>query len=118
MFRSRGLDGFDAAITNTVPWDRSGNERDSLYPRVPHADASLHVADLSGDGMPDLMHVRNGQVFYYPSLGFGRFGWFGRAVRMAQSPVFVADDGRFETRQLRFADVDGSGTADLLYLGE
>ncbi|KAH7138741.1 insecticidal toxin complex protein [Dendryphion nanum] len=115
VFQSRGLEGFDSPVINVVPWELSGNERYSIYPRLPHADSSLYVADLSGDGMPDLAHVCNGQVIYYPSLGFGQFGL---AVHMANSPVFVEDNEKFDPQRLRFADVDGSGVADLLYLGE
>ena len=39
-------------------------------------------------------------------------------MHMANLPMFVEDDGKFESRRLPFANVDGSGTADLLYLGE
>ena len=72
-----------------------------------------HFADMTGDGLQDMVTVRNGCVQYWPALGYGRFG---PCVTMAASPVFDSDDA-FDPARVRFADVDGSGTADLLYLG-
>ena len=115
VFQSKGLTGFDEPITNVVPWDSHETERQSNYPRFAYEDQSLYTVDFSGDGMPDLVRVCNGEITYYPSLGFGRFG---TAITMANSPLFTEDDGDFDPRRLRFGDVDGSGTADLLYLGE
>src|SRR5262249_24138099 len=45
-------------------------------PRLVFADAtrSIYLADLSGDGLPDLVRVGNGEVCYWPNLGYGRFG--------------------------------------------
>ncbi len=58
------------------------------------------------------MRVRNGEVCYWPNLGYGRFG---AKVTMDDAPWFDRPD-RFDPRRLRFADVDGSGPSDLLYL--
>ena len=32
------------------------------------------LADMTGDGMPDQVSIKNGQVVYYPNLGNGHFG--------------------------------------------
>ena len=74
------------------------------------ADAPLDFffADMSGDGLPDLVRVRNGRVEYWPSLGNGRFG---DAVVMEDAPRF-APDVEFDAARLRFVDLDGSGTTD------
>ncbi|MEO8550173.1 MAG: toxin TcdB middle/N-terminal domain-containing protein, partial [Kofleriaceae bacterium] len=74
---------------------------------------SIFVADVSGDGLADLVRVRNGEVCYWPNLGFGRFG---AKVTMANAPVFDRPE-QFDPRRLLFADVDGAGAIDLLYLG-
>jgi hypothetical protein len=29
---------------------------------------------MNGDGLSDLVRVRNGEVCYWPNLGYGRFG--------------------------------------------
>ena len=73
---------------------------------------SLQVADLSGDGLPDLVRLRNGEVCYWPNLGHGRFG---AKVTMDDAPVFDHPES-FDAARLRLADLDGSGTADLVYL--
>lgn len=72
---------------------------------------SVYLADMSGDGLSDLVRIRNGEVCYWPNLGFGRFG---AKITMDEAPVFDSPDN-FDERRLRLADVDGSGTADLIY---
>ena len=32
------------------------------------------LADISGDGLTDILRVRNGDIYYWPNLGYGRFG--------------------------------------------
>ena len=44
---------------------------------------SVYLADMSGDGLADLVRVRNGEVCYWPNLGYGRFGAQGRDGRRA-----------------------------------
>jgi RHS repeat-associated protein len=80
------------------------------------ADAALDFffADMSGDGLPDLVRVQNGRVEYWPSLGNGRFG---DGVLMDGAPEF-APDAEFDAARLRFVDLDGSGASDLVYLGQ
>ena len=73
---------------------------------------SIYLADLSGDGLSDLVRIRNGEVCYWPNLGYGRFG---PKVTMDQSPWFEAPD-LFDQRRIRLADIDGSGTTDIIYL--
>jgi hypothetical protein len=67
---------------------------------------------MSGDGLTDLVRIRNGHVCYWPNLGYGRFG---AKVSMESAPWFDAPD-RFDQRRIRLADVDGSGIAEILYL--
>ena len=83
-------------------------------PRLVFADASqsIYLADLSGDGLTDLVRIRNGEVCYWPNLGHGRFG---AKITMDQAPRFDHPD-QFDQRRIRLADIDGSGTTDILYL--
>jgi RHS repeat-associated protein len=74
---------------------------------------SIFLADMSGDGLTDLVRVRNGEVCYWPNVGFGRFG---AKITMDDAPVFDHPDA-FDPSRIRLADIDGSGTADLVYLG-
>ena len=83
-------------------------------PRVVFADGtqSIYLADLSGDGLTDLVRIRNGEVCYWPNLGYGRFG---AKVTMDHAPWFDHPD-QFDHKRIRLADIDGSGTADIIYL--
>jgi len=76
------------------------------------ADQSIYLADLSGDGLTDLVRIRNGEVCYWPSLGYGRFG---AKVTMDNAPWFDTP-GLFNQRRLHLADIDGSGTTDIIYI--
>jgi len=57
--------------------------------------------------------VRNGEVCYWPNLGYGRFG---AKVTMDNAPLFDRED-QFDQRRIRLADIDGSGANDVIYLG-
>ena len=83
-------------------------------PRLVFADGtqSIYVADMSGDGLPDLVRIRDGEVCYWPNLGYG---CFGPKVTMDNAPWFDEPD-QFDQRRIRLADVDGSGTTDIIYL--
>ncbi|TFH46277.1 MAG: toxin, partial [ANME-2 cluster archaeon] len=84
-------------------------------PRLVFADGtqSIYLADLSGDGLTDLARIRNGEVCYWPNLGYGRFG---AKVTMDNAPWFDHSD-QFNQQRIRLADIDGSGTTDIIYLG-
>jgi RHS repeat-associated protein len=73
---------------------------------------SIYLSDFSGDGLTDIVRIRNGEVCYWPNLGYGRFG---PKVTMANSPWFDYPD-QFDQRRLRLADIDGSGVVDIIYL--
>jgi RHS repeat-associated protein len=74
---------------------------------------TVYLADMTGDGLTDLVQVRNGSVCYWPNCGYGRFA---AKITMDGAPLFDRPD-IFAPRRLRLADVDGSGTTDLIYLG-
>jgi RHS repeat-associated protein len=83
-------------------------------PKLIFADGteSIFLADMSGDGLTDLVRVRNGEVCYWPNEGYGRFG---AKVSMDHAPWFDRQDV-FDGRRIRLADIDGSGTTDIIYL--
>ncbi len=73
----------------------------------------IYLADMSGDGLPDIVRITNGTLCYWPNLGYGRFG---EIVMMANPPHYEQPD-RFNPSQIRLADVDGTGTTDIVYFG-
>jgi RHS repeat-associated protein len=83
-------------------------------PRLIFADGtqSIHLADMCGDGLTDLVRIRNGEVCYWPNLGYGRFG---AKVTMDHAPWFDAPD-QFDHKRIRLADIDGTETTDIIYL--
>ena len=108
-FPSLGEAGF-------APGERTRQPRDEeLGPHLVFADAtqSIFIADMAGDGLQDLVRIRNGEVCYWPNMGYGRFG---ARVVLDDAPWF--DSAEFyDPRRVRLADVDGSGPADIIYLG-
>ncbi|NOQ26245.1 MAG: toxin [Bacteroidales bacterium] len=76
------------------------------------AKQSIHLADMSGDGLSDIVRINNNSVCYWPNMGYGRFG---EKVFMKNTPLFDNPD-IFNPSRIRLADVDGTGTTDLIYL--
>ncbi len=95
---------------------RVGKLREDDVVSLLYSDAheAIFQADMSGDGTTDIVRIRNGEIVYWPNLGYGRFG---RKVTMAGAPNFGEADW-FNPQYIKLADIDGSGPADLIYLGE
>jgi RHS repeat-associated protein len=110
--RSLDEQGFEAGQRLPLPWDEEKG------PRVVFADGteSIHLADMSGDGQADVVRIRAGvhgrEICYWPNLGHGRFG---AKVSMDNPPLFDHPE-LFDPKRLLLADIDGSGTTDLIYL--
>jgi len=107
--RSLGEQGFGPGIRVAVPLEEDHG------PRVIFGDGtqSIYLADMTGDGLTDLVRIRNGEICYWPNLGYGRFG---AKVIMENAPWFD-DADLFDQMRIRLADTDGSGTTDIVYLG-
>ena len=86
-------DGFEPSVRVSLPLDEEKG------PRLVFADGtqSIYLADLSGDGLSDLVRIRNGEVCYWPNLGYGRFS---AKVTMDNVPWFDAVD-QFDQRRIR-----------------
>lgn len=82
------------------------------FPDIYFNDPSgrVRLADMTGDGLNDIVLVHNGRIDYWPNLGYGRFG---RRIVMQNSPRLPYD---FDPSRLFLADLDGSGCADLVYV--
>jgi len=106
--RSLGEDGFGPAQRVHQALDEERGPHLVLAGRA----QSIYLADMSGDGLADLVRIRNGEVSYWPNLGHGRFG---AKVTMDQAP-WCDEPDQYDARRVLLVDIDGSGTADLIYL--
>jgi RHS repeat-associated protein len=104
-FPSRKEEGLDRPVLLQVPGDfplqSGGSEKQMVV-----------YTDLFGDGLSHRVRVGNASVECWPNLGYGRFG---EKLVLQNAPVF---DAFFHTARLYFADLDGSGTADMVYVLE
>ncbi|MDX2249416.1 MAG: SpvB/TcaC N-terminal domain-containing protein [Bacteroidia bacterium] len=109
-YASAGTRGYGSPETAPKPFDEEQG------PAIVFADQlqTIFLADMSGDGLTDIVRIRNGEVCYWPNLGYGRFG---RKITMAGSPYFDLPD-QFNPSYLQLADVSGTGATDLIYLGK
>ncbi len=105
---SRGKDGYERAVRRM----REVDDDKGPVGLFDDGRERLFLADMNGDGLADLVRIRNGSVCYWPSLGYGMFG---AKVTMAVPDLFDTADA-FDTKRMRLCDVDGSGTIDLIYL--
>jgi len=108
-YESEGRAGHRAASRTSQA--RADAESPPLVASEP--GVGLYRADMTGDGLEDVLRVRNDHVVYWPNQGYGRFG---RRVTMGSAPRFASSD-QFDPRRLRLVDLTGTGTADLLYIG-
>ena len=76
-------------------------------------DEGIHLADMTGDGLVDVVRVRSDSIGYWPNLGFGRFG---PMIEM-DAPPLLDHPELFDPRRVHFADLSGTGAADIVYVG-
>ncbi|EPS41108.1 hypothetical protein H072_4973 [Dactylellina haptotyla CBS 200.50] len=103
-YRSLGVKGYDEAKRGNIPRD---------LPNFSQADSSVGVffADMTGDGLSDIVYIRDAIVSYWPNLGYGNFG----SKVVMDNFLFLDRNELFDSSRVKFADIDGSGTADIIY---
>jgi RHS repeat-associated protein len=109
-YASKGKAGFD-----DYRLARKSNEEEK-GPNIVFADStqSIVLADMSGDGLMDIVRIRNIEIVYWPNLGYGKFG---AKVSMSNAPLFDHPD-HFNPNYIKLADLDGSGITDIVYLAK
>ncbi len=80
------------------------------FPNVNFADQRVKWADMSGDGLTDIVLIHAGNIEYWPYQGYGKWG---ERVHMHNSPRFPYG---YDPQRLYLGDIDGSGNADLIYI--
>ena len=104
-----GPDGFQSAGASARAYDEERGPTVTFREET----QSVFLADMSGDGLADIVRIHNGEIVYWPNLGYGRFG---AKVTMSAAPL-LDDAASFDPGRIRLADIAGTGCADLLYLG-
>lgn len=103
VYESQGQAGYAAAVMVSKPED---------FPIQKSASKTELVtfADLFGDGLSHRVKIKNGSIECWPDLGYGNFG---NKITLGDAPVFGE---QFDISRLHLADIDGSGTTDLVYV--
>ena len=70
----------------------------------------VRLADMSGDGLQDIVLLHEGRVDYWPNLGHGRWG---RRITLMNGPHLP---WRYDPKRLFLADINGDGLANLVYV--
>jgi RHS repeat-associated protein len=109
-YENQGKEGFDFGGNASVFRD----EEKGPVLLLRDAVQSIFLADMNGDGMTDLVRIRNGEICYWPNKGYGRFG---AKVSMQGAPVFQHPE-LFNPIYLTLADISGTGAADLIFTGK
>ncbi|MBS1581381.1 MAG: VCBS repeat-containing protein, partial [Bacteroidetes bacterium] len=107
---NRNFDGLQAE-RRAVGWSEArfvSKAGSDDFPNVNFGDPRIRTADLSGDGLQDIVQIENGRICYWPNLGYGRFGK-RRVMRNSPRP------GRdIDPAQLILGDADGDGLTDVI----
>ena len=81
----------------------------AVFPDVSFRDSRVKLADMTGDGLIDIVWVHGSRIDYWPNLGNGHFG---ARVSMALHPSVGPG---FDPERLFLADVNGDGLSDVVY---
>lgn len=82
------------------------------FPKINFSDERVKWADMSGDGMQDIVLVYDGNIEYWPNLGYGDWG---KRIHMENSPRFPYG---YNPARILLGDVDGDGLADIVYVDD
>lgn len=82
------------------------------FPNVNFSDPRVKLADMTGDGLQDIVLIHDGNVEYWPNLGHGDWG---QRISMRNGPRFPFG---YDARRILIGDVDGDGLADIVYVDD
>lgn len=82
------------------------------FPNINFSDPRVKWVDMTGDGLQDIVLVYDGNVEYWPNLGYGNWG---KRVHTQNSPRFPYG---YDPKRILLGDVDGDGLADIVYVDD
>jgi RHS repeat-associated protein len=88
---------------------------EEMGPAIVFADSmqSVFLADMTGDGLTDIVRICNGDICYWANMGYGRFS---SKISMANAPRFDYT-GQYNPEFIHLADITGTGATDIIYSG-
>ena len=109
-YASKGIAGYDSPEVATKPYDEEKG------PALIFADTtqSIFLSDMNGDGLTDIVRIRNGEICYWANMGYGKFS---AKVGMDFAPLFDTPD-QFNPSYIHLADISGTGATDIIYCGK
>ncbi len=105
IWRNEGEGGWSAGERI----DRLASFGDRVFPDISFEDEHIHIADMNGDGLDEVVRVSARKVEYWVR---DANGWNYLKTTMLNAPRFAG----FDPRCLVFADLTGNGSADLIYV--
>lgn len=81
------------------------------FPNVNFSNPQVKLADMSGDGLQDIVQVQNGTIWYWPNLGHGQ--WGKRRTMRGNGRLFPSG---WDPQRVLLGDVVGDGLADMIYI--
>ncbi|SHJ41213.1 SpvB/TcaC N-terminal domain-containing protein [Aquimarina spongiae] len=109
-WESQGKIGYDNAQFVPKPYD------DEYGPAIVFQDQEqrIFLTDMTGDGLTDIVRIKNGEICYWANKGYGHFS---AKVTMGNAPWFDSPE-LFNPQYIQFTDISGTGVADIIYLGK
>lgn len=104
LYFNKGDEGWDSPVAVTRIHDMS------RFPDVFFSDPRVKLADMTGDGLIDIVLVHGGRIDYWPHYGNGRFG---SRITLALQPAMGL---HFDPNRLFLSDINGDGLADIVYV--
>ena len=80
------------------------------FPDLFFSDPRVRFADMSGDGLMDLVWIHGSRIDYWPGLGNGRFA---HRRHLGITPCITRG---FDVAGLFLADINGNGVSDVIYV--
>ncbi len=80
------------------------------FPNITFTDPRIQLADMTGDSLQDIVSIADGNVEYWPYMGYGKWG---KRIHMRNSPRFPYG---YDPKHILLGDIAGDGPHDVIYV--